>query len=454
MDEVFISEEMRESHFHIIGSTGEGKSKLLEWLMRNDVDTGNGFVLCDPSEGMSLGNEVLKYALSKNRKVVVFDYRHFYKYGRMPTFNPLRTGIVNAMDDIRVLFGVRDATETIRIQRYLTAILQVLRKAKRPITDALYFTERDNPHYMHKRMDILRKSDPTDRFRLALEEVFQSRAMFMNELQSTVRRFETIFHPVLMHVFSGDQLNFIELIKQKYIIILNLYPYREIEQIHTKLLGISVINEIVTALDILRENGWKGIYYLYLDEAGRFVNRNLADALAYKRKTGLRVIVSHQYFKQFEDPYILDAILNLTKVKIFFNIPSRTDRDLITKNLYGGDISDRDASWANSDLPKQTAVVKVGKDSPKRIKIPDVNECNFNVNLKELANQYDRRKDSLASRSGAEPKHTSDRKGNQAKISNPHKSTEQTGDAKSDKKGKFRSWDSAAMESPQTDKSK
>ena len=38
----------------------------------------------------------------------------------------------------------------------------------------------------------------------------------------------------------------------------------------------------------------------------------------------------------------------------------------------GGDIPPELAQYANSDLPKQTAVIKSGEQPPQRIKIPDV----------------------------------------------------------------------------------
>jgi hypothetical protein len=34
-DSLFLKEEERENHLHIIGTTGEGKSKFLEWLSRS-----------------------------------------------------------------------------------------------------------------------------------------------------------------------------------------------------------------------------------------------------------------------------------------------------------------------------------------------------------------------------------------------------------------------------------
>jgi hypothetical protein len=124
--------------------------------------------------------------------------------------------------------------------------------------------------------------------------------------------------------------------------------------------------------------------YLYIDEAGRYANRNLADLLAYKRKSGLRVTIAHQYFKQFEDAQVLDAVKNLTKIKVMFNTPNHSDRLEMIKALgYGGDIPHEMATYANQNLPKQQAIIKVGKDSPRRIKIPDVPDIKIDKKVEE-----------------------------------------------------------------------
>jgi len=46
----YFTEEDRESHIHILGSPGEGKSKFLEHLIRQDIDRGYGACLLDPSD--------------------------------------------------------------------------------------------------------------------------------------------------------------------------------------------------------------------------------------------------------------------------------------------------------------------------------------------------------------------------------------------------------------------
>src|SRR5687767_6200086 len=43
-----ITPEMRRStHMHVIGGSGTGKSKFLEWLIRQDINEGNGLCLLD-----------------------------------------------------------------------------------------------------------------------------------------------------------------------------------------------------------------------------------------------------------------------------------------------------------------------------------------------------------------------------------------------------------------------
>jgi hypothetical protein len=43
-----IKEEDRKIHFYIVGASGTGKSKFLEFLIRQDIQKGNGFGVIDP----------------------------------------------------------------------------------------------------------------------------------------------------------------------------------------------------------------------------------------------------------------------------------------------------------------------------------------------------------------------------------------------------------------------
>ncbi len=378
----YISQEERESHLHIIGTTGEGKSKFLEHLIREDIQQGNGLCFLDPSDRGDTMYRVLAYCAKKKvKKVLVIDPFHQHEFKKFAPINPLaalkEASVGYLQDAFRILFNVRDAAETARIQRYLTAILSVLWNAKRPLSHSLYFTE---PAYAPYRIQILAKSDELDRHRLALEEVFKSRAMYLNELQSTVRRLEPVFHPTLSTMLGHTEgIDFARLIADKWVILVNLYAGGGLETIHTRLLGTLILNEIISGVDRLRNKNWKGVFYLYLDEAGAYATRKLAEVLTYKRKSGLRLIIAHQFWKQFEDTFVLEAVKELCKLKVAFYQPDASERMETVKAMYGGELKDRDVSYSLSNLRKQYCVIKKPKQAPVLIRVPDVPDINLDL---------------------------------------------------------------------------
>jgi hypothetical protein len=101
----WFTEESRESHIHILGTTGEGKSKFLEHIIRQDIDLGYGVCLIDGSENGDTCYNVLKYCAKKKiEKVCLIDPHHRYSkkaevsgqevgWGPVvPSINPLHEG--------------------------------------------------------------------------------------------------------------------------------------------------------------------------------------------------------------------------------------------------------------------------------------------------------------------------------------------------------------------------
>lgn len=373
---VFIKEEERE-HAHIIGTTGEGKSKLLEHLIRHDISQGKGVCFLDPSDMGDTMYNILRYCYSiGHKKVCLIDPYHRYKFNKVPVINPLHyefsykdASVANIMDTLRVLFKTSDASDTPRIQRYLPALLRILWASKNTLRDSIYFTQKV---FINQREIMYEELELHDKDVMMIEDTYSTRYTQEN-FQSTINRLQPFYDSTLELIFGHPEgLNFPKMISEGWVILVNLYSGFGFEPIHTRLLGTTIINELIFALDRLRNRGWKGVYYLYVDEAGRYANRNLADLLAYKRKSGLRVTLAHQYFNQFEDKYVLDAINNLCKLKIAFYMPNRADRDIFVKNAYGGELADRDVSFVLSGQKKQYAVIKKPKKPAHVVRIRDV----------------------------------------------------------------------------------
>lgn len=377
---MWIREEEREDHLHILGTTGEGKSKFIEYLIREDIKRGHGVCFLDPTDRAETAYNVLRWCCAQGfEKVCLIDPHTISRFNKLTAVQPFHyqktyenAVVSNIEDTIKVLFQTKDIAETPRIQRYLPAMLHLLWKAGMTLHEAVYFTQ--YKAFAPQRKAIIAESPPTDLSRLAVDEVFETYPRFNNEFASTVRRLDPFFDSTLDLMFAAvPGVDFPRMITDGWLILVNLYSGMGFGTMHSRLLGTLLINELIFTLDRLNSKGWKGVYYLYIDEAGRYANRNLADLLAYKRKSGMRVSVAHQYFKQFEDAFVLDAVKNLCKNKVMFNTPNPTDRLEMVKLLgYGGAIPRLEAEYVNKDIPKQYAVIKKGKTEPLRIRIPDV----------------------------------------------------------------------------------
>lgn len=378
---MLLSEEERESHLHILGTTGEGKSRLIEHLIRGDIKQGNGVCFLDPTDRAETAYNILRWCAQEGfEKVILIDPHLLRSHNRLPCIQPFHynksykdASVANLMETMRVLFDMKDMAHFSFIQQYLPALLRVLWNAEATTHEAKYFTKYGNRTYRSFRDSILFHSDPLDDDRITIEEAFSSPSRFV-DFGSTARRLLPLFHTQLDLMLGTDSgIDFPKMITEGWVILVNLYSGFGFEPIHTRLLGTTVINELIFALDRLRNRGWRGVYYLYIDEAGRYANRNLADLLAYKRKSGLRVTIAHQYFNQFEDRTVLDAVKQLCKYKVMFDTPNPHDRlEMIRLLGYGGEIPPSVAQYANQNLPKQNAIVKPAKGTPVRIKVADV----------------------------------------------------------------------------------
>jgi hypothetical protein len=403
---VFLPEELRAAHIHILGTTREGKSKFLELLIRHDIDNGFGCTLLDPSDNGQTAYNILKYCIKQGfTKVCLIDPHDHHT--AVPTINPLRwrgSGAVdsvvsNLMDSVRLLWGQTSFAETPRIENYLYAIFAALYATGNPklqkpfncgIPDAIHFSARENKYLEYCRRRILDCLHPANEARVQLEEVFTTRALFLNEFKSSIRRLSPFFKylPRLMYGSSESPLDIRQMIADKWVVLVNLDKKRLWGTPQQRLLGTLMVNELVSAVADLTENGWKGQHYLYIDEAGQFATRVLADIMAYQGKSGLWATVSHQFYNQFEDKYVLDAVENLCKIKILFYTPNATDRNRMVRDMYVGDLKDQ-AGDAHASLKKQHAVIKIGKEPPATIRIADVPDIDISpTQLGEFKERY------------------------------------------------------------------
>lgn len=275
------------------------------------------------------------------------------------------------------MFDERDVS-TPRANRYISALLRCLLNAELTLAETLYFSDYVNPDYRARRQVIRDKLQDNDRDTITLDWAFSSATRFENYFSSTINRFDPMWLRPLRLMLGGKGVDFAKMITEGWVILVSLDADDEVEPIHTRLIGNIVINELLAAMTkVIRRNkrygkDYRKPYYIYVDEAGEYVNDRLLRVLEYKGKSNFRVTISHQSFSQFK-PDTAKRVKQMTKTKIMFDTPGMDDRLEMSKSLgYGGKIDPIMASYVNSDLPRQTIIIKKPKQTPVRVKVVDV----------------------------------------------------------------------------------
>ena len=395
--DLFLSEEQRPN-IHVIGSSRQGKSYFIEWLMREDINRGLGCCLLDPSAGGSTAYRLLAYCAEQHKQNVLFiepadTYAPFKKVVGLNPFRYDKDGqnwpklrqisVDTLMRAVRDLYSVRDPSEQSRIERYLPLVFAALYDAQCPLADAQVFTNR---LYQAKRDEILGMTDPATR--TDIREAYTSTLLY-NNFQSTINRLLRFTRGPVGKMFSVSKgVNWMKVVRDHWAVIVRL---DNLDTFDARLLGTYIIAELETAkarlneaMDRNRDFKDRGAYppfYLYADEAYLFASQSLKTILDVRQKMNFKVTLAHHYARQFDlDMY--EAIKVNCDMTVQFYVRGRETRDDISSELYGGDIDPVDASYANSNLSKQHAVIKIGKDAPVRTRLPDV--ANPDVSKQEL----------------------------------------------------------------------
>lgn len=284
-EEIYLTQEDRVAHLHILGSPDQGKSKFLELLIRADINNGHGVCLLDPGDNGDTAKKILKYCASIGfEKVCYINPIDFFEFKRVPTFNPIKyeappaVSAGNLLDTIQVLWNTSDFSDTPDVLKFTTALLYTLHRAQGTLPDSKYLL---NLEYPEQRNKLLKAAIP--------EHATQLRS---NKLSSTLNRFN-VYKDEHLSVMLGSTLPgipFMKMITEGWVILVNLDPQSVwgVSQQEQRALGTLLINEITYAIHRLRENEWKGVYYLYIDEVGDYATQKLAFILDKKRKTGAK----------------------------------------------------------------------------------------------------------------------------------------------------------------------
>lgn len=340
-----VPQNKRIYHHHVIGSSGGGKSKFLEFLMRNDLENGQGFCLIDPHG--TLYNDVLKFCAHRvlKRETILLDLSNPKHIVGFNFFTKSQTGKTNVQVDNLVnatlhAWDAKNADTTPTLGRTLKVIYTSMLDAGLTLPQVAQLLDFKGAKLIKEELAAKIQNDLVRREWLELASITKI-ADFRGEILSTKNRlFPFLTSETLLQFIGieGKTIDLLDAMNQQKVILVNLSASEDLSHEEARLFGSLLVNQFFQSA-LRRKNDSFGRdpmpYQLYLDEFQNFVSIDLCNMLDEVRKFGLFLNMSHQRFGQLNED-VEDAALANCRIKTVFGGLRTADAKRMAEELFIG----------------------------------------------------------------------------------------------------------------------
>lgn len=332
-ENVFLPLQDRLKHLYILGATGSGKTKLIEYLIRQDILAGRGFCLLD-AHGDLCSNIMQFLAYYANGQ----DYFSFLEYLSSKLiliepftqqsavgFNPLEARRYSSFSQAAEFMGIfkkiwRDAYWGPRMEELLRNTFITLSENGLTLLEAVRLLT--DPFFRERMIDNLKYEEVKD--------------YWLNRYHALSDKMQAVYRePVLnrLSVFIGDPcmrliigqarstIDFREIMDEGKWLIINLSKGQLRENSH--LLGALLIAKLKLAAMTRAELPEKARlpFYTFIDEFQHFIgdDDDFETILSEARKYGLGLTMAHQNLDQI-DLKLKASILGNVGTQIIFRL--------------------------------------------------------------------------------------------------------------------------------------
>ncbi len=331
-----IKEKDRRTHLYVVGASGAGKSKFLEFLIRQDILKGKGFGLIDPHG--DLAEEIkgfLLLALSEeeiNERIVYIDPAN-EEY--TTAFNPLEK--TEGVSPAEIASELIEAFKKIwhdswgaRMEDLLRNTLIALIEADLTLVDLPRFLI--NEDFRLHALEKVKHPITKQYFERFNKLASKTRDEWMESTLNKVNAFLSDDRLREMFSFKKSSFSLRGTMDNSQILLLKLDRGRLKE--NADLIGSLFMTKIKLAAfsrsGIPKEQ--RNQFYLYIDEFQNFATKTFIELLSESRKYGLSLILAHQNLSQLPED-LQDSILTNCGIQACFRI-SRKDTEIMAKEFF------------------------------------------------------------------------------------------------------------------------
>jgi len=333
-----IAEADRATHFYVVGATGTGKTKFLEFLIQQDITKENGFGVIDPHGDLIEDIKGFLALQFRDQKGIISE-RVILIEPTDPdftvTFNPLeKMANMTTAEQVNELVGsfkkIWKDSWGVRMEDLMRNTLISLAEASLTLADLPLFLRHRN-----YREGILTKINHP----LALEYFQRFNALTD---RSQITWIEPVMNKInafladerIRQVFSSNKssFNLREIIDGRKILLIKLDKGKLKDS--ANLLGSLLMAKIQMAAfsrsDLPQKK--RVPFCLYIDEFQNFANDSFSIILSEARKYGLSLIMAHQSLGQIPTE-LRSLILGNAGIQVYFRM-NRQDAQLLAKEAF------------------------------------------------------------------------------------------------------------------------
>ncbi len=322
---ILLNRDWLQTHMHLIGPPGSGKSRLLLWLFKTlAVQPDATVILMNPKGSLYRMARDWAIASGLTKRLVLFDPG---EENSIIGYNPLAAnGLAIAThakavrEAIRSAWGQASFDQTAQLARLLFLALAAARELELTIVDAVQILR---PRSALRRRAVRTLSEGPIRDALAyFDSLSETR---QEELAaSTLARLECFAQDETIRRIVVQQnrgLHLDGILTGHKILLINLEQFRPLRTDDVRLLGRLIVNDLLAHV-FARPEGKRGPVYLIMDEAQVFATADLCTALDQGRELGLHCLLAHQYLNQLleedQSGKLLSSVMNCARTKVLF----------------------------------------------------------------------------------------------------------------------------------------
>ena len=316
-----------------MGTSQSGKSKFLEYCMREHVISGNGFCLIDWHGTLyQTMLEFLAY-VQPDRPIVLLnpskpDYIRPFNPFALPEGREVTSHVIRLADVLVKPWGAENTNELPTYERVVKMVLTYMAVSGAPLHLAAKLLELPKKELREHAISVI--NDDYVRQQWKQFQYVHTLKEWLREVESTQNRLARFIGSRSVKLFTGlpgESLDINKAITDRAIVLVNLAPSDNLPiesgRVFASLLLSEFLNTAIGHADEERP------YFVYLDECSNYLTGDAAKILDQVIKTGLRFTLAFHHLGQFHDqPHLLQSLDMNAKVKVLFaGLPVKAAKD-------------------------------------------------------------------------------------------------------------------------------